>query len=60
MKKIFTPNDGRPSIEVSSLEEIREYMGDIMDHFGSIEAQDEHVLARIGEQYVKIGIIDNV
>ncbi len=29
--RMFYPKDGRPAITVSSLEEIRHYMGDIMN-----------------------------
>ncbi|MBQ8095846.1 MAG: hypothetical protein IJ243_01985 [Prevotella sp.] len=57
MKKVFIPNDGRPPIEFTSLEDIKEYMGDIMDTFGPIETQGEHVLTRIGGQYIQIGAI---
>ena len=35
---MFYPNNGRPAIAVSSLEEIRQYMGDIMNSgFDEIE-----------------------
>lgn len=36
-KRLFKPIDGRPEIEVSSKEEIRQYVGNIMNYFGPIE-----------------------
>lgn len=36
-KRTFRPNDGRPDIQVSSLDEIRLYMGEVMNDFGPIE-----------------------
>lgn len=36
-KGVFYPKDGRKPIEVSSTNDIRNYMGEIMDGFGDIE-----------------------
>lgn len=37
-KRMFYPKDGRPAVAVSSLEEIRQYMGAIMNYgFDEIE-----------------------
>ena len=54
MKK-FYPNDRRPGIEITSVDDIRSYMGDVIDSFVPIEIDGEHVLAYIGGQPVKIG-----
>lgn len=54
MKK-FYPNDGRPGIAITSVDDIRRYMGDVIDSFDSIEIDGEHVLAYIGGQPIKIG-----
>ncbi len=42
---------------VSSIKEIKEYMGEIMDEFGPIEIHDNDVLTQISGQYMKIGKI---
>lgn len=55
MNKIFIPNDGRPAIHVSSIEDIKNYMGEIMNEFGSIELNGNLVLAQIHGQYIIIG-----
>lgn len=55
MNKVFIPNDGRPAISVSSIEDIEKYMGEIMNGFGSIEVQGSSVLTQIQGQYIKIG-----
>ena len=55
MKKVFIPKDGRPAIPVSSIEDIKEYMGDIINEFGPIELQGDLVLTQIQGQYIKIG-----
>ncbi len=55
MNKVFIPTDGRPAIPVSSIEDIKEYMGDIMNKFGPIEIQGDFVLTQIQGQYLKIG-----
>lgn len=31
-KRMFYPQNGRPAIEIASIEEIWEYMGDIMEY----------------------------
>ncbi len=54
MNKTFHPKNGEP-IPVSSLEDIKKYMGEIMNYFGPIEIDGEHVLTQISGQYVKIG-----
>ncbi len=41
---MFKPNDGRPAIPVSSLDEIREYMGDIMYDFGEMEVVSGNIV----------------
>lgn len=55
MNKVFIPKDGRPAIPVSSIEDIKEYMGEIMNEFGPIEVQGDLVLTQIQGQYIKIG-----
>ena len=45
MKQVkFQPNDGRPAITVSSLEEIKQYMGEIMYGFNEIEVIDGNIV----------------
>ena len=46
MKKIFTPNGGKP-IVVSSLEDIIDYMRDHLDGFSGVETHENYVLAYI-------------
>ena len=55
MSKVFIPRDGRPAIPVSSKEDIKRYMGEIMDEFGPIELQGDYVLTQIQGQYIKLG-----
>lgn len=54
MKK-FYPNDGRPGTEITSVDDIRRYMGDVIDSFNPIEIDGKNVLAYMGGQPVKIG-----
>ena len=42
--RMFKPNDGRPSILISSLDEIREYMGNVMTNFGDIEVVNNNIV----------------
>lgn len=53
--KNFYPNDGRPSTEIASIDDIRNYMGDVIDSFNPIEIEGKHVLAYMEGQPVKIG-----
>jgi len=55
MSKKFYPKDGRPAVLVSSPKDIEKYMGEIMNDFGPIEIQEEHVLTQINGQYIQIG-----
>lgn len=58
MKK-FYPNDGRPSIEISSIDDIRSYMGDVINGFSPIEIDYENVLAYIEGVPVRIGRVSD-
>ncbi len=51
----FYPNDGRPAITISSIDDIVNYMGGIMYDFGPVEIQDGLVLTQIHGHYVVIG-----
>ena len=55
MNKKFYPNDGRPPISFASIDEIANYMGEIMNNFGPIEIDGDSVLTQIHGQYLKIG-----
>ena len=44
MERIFRPKDGRPDIQVSSLNEIRQYMGAVMNEFGQIEVINNNLV----------------
>lgn len=44
MERIFRPKDGRPDIQVSSLNEIRQYMGGVMNEFGDIEVINNNLV----------------
>lgn len=55
MNKVFVPRDDRPAIPVSSTEDIKRYMGEIMNELGPIEVQGDSVLTQIQGQYLKIG-----
>ena len=57
-KMIFYPNDGRPGMFVNSISDIKNYMGDIISSFSPIEIVNEHVIAYIGGQPIKIGRIE--
>lgn len=44
-KRLFYPKDGRNAIPVSSIEEIREHMGTIMEYgVGNIDIIDDHLV----------------
>lgn len=58
MKTIFTPNDSRKPIEVSSLDDIRKYMGNALDGFDTLEEHDGYVLAGLAGDSVCIGKIE--
>lgn len=54
---LFYPNDGRPFKEVFNEDDIREYMGEVLNGFGPLEVRDNRVLAQLNGQYTCIGII---
>lgn len=54
----FYPNDGRPAISVSSVDDIREYMGDVINCFSTIEIVNSLVIAYIDGQGIIIGRIE--
>lgn len=51
----FYPNDGRNPIEVSSTDDIKAYMGDIMDSFSEIQIEGDTVMTSLKGQYISIG-----
>lgn len=53
----FYPNDGRPPKEVFNEDDIREYMGEVMNGFGPLEFRDNKVLTQLNGQYICIGIL---
>lgn len=53
---LFTRNGGTP-VMVSSIEDIKRSLGDLMQGFDDIEIDVNQVLARIGIDYIQIGII---
>lgn len=53
----FYPNDGRPPKQISSVKDIKEYMGDSLDDFGPITVDDNNVLTSHHGQYICIGVI---
>lgn len=55
----FTPNDGRQPIIVNDTEDIRAYMGDIMNYFDDIVIQGENVLVGLKGHYTGIGRISS-
>lgn len=55
MSKLFYPNDGRPPISFTSKEVIAEYMGEVMNGYGTVEIEGNSVLTQIQGQYLKIG-----
>lgn len=55
MSKKFYPNDGRPAIPFTSMQDIIDYMGDTMKNFGPVEISDNHVITQKYGQYIKIG-----
>lgn len=58
MKKLFRPNDGRPAIQVSSLSEIRDYMGDVIKDFQSLEiVNDNLVVTYLNGLPITLGIL---
>ena len=56
----FYPNDGRPSKEVINEDDIREYMGEVMNDFGPLEFNGNKVLTHLNGQYICIGILKGV
>lgn len=58
MEYKFQPNDGRPPKTVSSMEDIRIYMGDVLDSFDNVEINGNLVLAYLQGQGVCIGKIE--
>lgn len=44
-KFLFIPENGRKPIEVTSFDDIRAYMGEIMNYYDSIECINELVVA---------------
>ena len=57
---LFHPYDGRPPIEVTSTNDIREYMGDSLKGYGPIEIQEGKVLTNLYGQYICIGTITEI
>lgn len=57
---LFQANDGRPPIEVTSTNEIREYMGDSLKDYGPIEILEGKVLTNLYGQYICIGTITEI
>ena len=55
---IFKPNDGRDSQIVSSTEEIKAYMGNVLKGYNRVEIHDNMVLAYLQEQGICIGTIE--
>lgn len=58
MEYKFRPNDGRPPKTVSSEEDIRAYMGDVLNKFENVEIHDDVVLAYLQGQGICIGKIE--
>ena len=58
MEYKFRPNDGRPAKTVSSTEDIRAYMGNVLDEFDNVVIHDNLVLAYLQGQGVCIGKIE--
>ena len=56
---LFTRN-GDTSVMVSSVEDIKRYLGDMLQGFDDIEIERNLVLARIGIDYIEIGTIQYV
>ena len=54
MAKLY-PNDSRNPIEITSIDDIKAYMGDVMDSFGEIEIEGESVMTSLHGQYICIG-----
>ncbi len=55
-KMLFTRNGGTPVV-VSSIEDIKRSLGNLIQGFDDIEIDGKHVLARMGIDYIPIGII---
>lgn len=56
MKMLFTRNGGTP-VMVSSIEDIKKNLGDMLQGFDDVEIDGSKVLARIGIDYIPIGRI---
>ena len=57
-KKTFQPKDGRNAISVSSIEEIRQYMGEIMGRgMGKIEIVDNLVITYLDGLPITLGTL---
>lgn len=56
----FYPNDGRPSVSVNSISDIKSYMGNIINSFSPIEIDDHLVIAYIGGQPINLGRIEYI
>lgn len=57
-QRFFKPKDGRNAISVSSIDEIREYMGEIMEYdFGTIEVIDNLVVTYINGTPITLGTL---
>ncbi len=57
-KMLFTRNGGTP-VRVSSIEDIKGSLGDMLHGFDDVEIEGNHVLARKGINYIQIGTIQN-
>lgn len=58
MEYKFRPNDGRPPKTVSSKEDIRAYMGDVLSDFDNVDIHDNQVIAYLHGQGVCIGKLE--
>ena len=57
-QRLFKPRDGRRAISVSSIDEIREYMGEIMDYgLGNIEVIDNLVVTYMDRTPITLGTL---
>lgn len=55
-KMLFTRNGGTPVV-VTSIEDIKRSLGELLQGFDDIEIDRNHVLARKGIDYIEIGTI---
>lgn len=53
---LFIRNGGTPVV-VSSIEDIKKNLGDMLQGFDEVEIERNHVLARKGLDYIQIGVI---